>query len=98
MKKFRIDIKPTAESDLSKRYLQIAEDSPQNAVRWYFNIIEAIESLEILALRCPLAPEDIDIQQDIRHLIIGDYRILYCVIDNRVEILHIRHSAMQRKL
>ncbi len=29
MKQYRVDIKPTAENDLERRYLQIAEESPQ---------------------------------------------------------------------
>lgn len=98
MKKYRIEIKPTAESDLAKRYHEIAEDSPQNAINWYFNTISAIEKLDELPERCPLAPEDAEIQRGIRHLIIGDYRALYCIVGEIVEVLHVRHSAMERKL
>lgn len=98
MKKYRIDIKPTAENDLESRYLQIAEDSPQNAIRWYLDIIEAIEKLDTLAERCPIAPEDIDLQKGIRHLILGNYRVLYLINQSVVEVLHVRHSKMERKL
>ena len=98
MKKYRVEIKPTAENDLETRYRQIAEESPQNAMNWYLRVIEAIEKLEILAERCPIAPEDADIQQGIRHLVIGDYRALYRVVDDTVEVLHLRHGSMDRKL
>lgn len=98
MKKYRISIKPTAENDLLRRYQQIAEESPQNALNWYVRIIEAIEKLDILAERCPIAPEDRDIEQGIRHLIIGDYRALYLINGNTVEVLHVRHGRMDRKL
>ena len=98
MKQYRIRIKPTAANDLDTRYRQIAEDSPQNALNWYLQTIEAIEKLEILAERCPIAPEDTDIQQGIRHLIIGDYRALYRISDDVVEVLHVRHGRMDRKL
>ena len=64
---------------------------------WYLRVIEAIEKLEILAERCPIAPEDADIQQGIRHLVIGDYRALYRVVDDTVEVLHLRHGSMDRK-
>ena len=77
MKRYRVNIKPTAESDLVRRYEQIEKESPNNAVSWYLGIIEAIEKLDELAERCPIAPEDIDIQRSIRHLIVGDYRVLY---------------------
>lgn len=98
MKKYRIDIKPTAESDLARRYQQIAEESPQNAGSWYLQTIEAIEKLDILAERCPIAPEDADIQLGIRHLIIGDYRALYLINGDVIEVLHVRHGRMDRKL
>ena len=68
MKKYRIDIKPTAENDLIRRYRQIAEDSPQNALKWYLQIMDAIEKLDILAERCPIAPEDADIQNSMSYL------------------------------
>lgn len=98
MKKYRVAIKPTAEKDLAARYQQIAEESPQNALNWYIQTIEAIEKLEILAERCPIAPENSDIQQGIRHLIIGDYRALYRVVGDIVEVLHVRHGNMDRKI
>ena len=49
LKKYHIDIKSTAENDLKSRYLQIAEESPQNTARWYLDIIETIEKLDPLA-------------------------------------------------
>ena len=97
MKKYRVHIKPTRESDLERRYLQIAEESPQNAVSWYLDIISAIEKLDSLAERCPIAPEDLDIQRGIRHLVIGNYRVLYWLVEDLVEVLHIRHSRHDRK-
>ncbi|PCI34339.1 MAG: plasmid stabilization system [Alphaproteobacteria bacterium] len=98
MRKYRVEIKPTAEADLIKRYHEIGEGSPQNALNWYLSIIDAIEKLDELAERCPIAPEDREFNQGIRHLIIGDYRALYHIVGDAVEILHIRHSAIDRKL
>lgn len=98
MKRYHIEIKPTAENDLTRRFRQIAEESPENAVIWYLRTIEAIEKLDVLAERCPLAPEDADIRIGIRHLIIGDYRALYLIRGDTVEVLHVRHGSMDRKL
>jgi len=98
LKKYRVEIKPTAESDLERRYLQIAEESPQNAVIWYLDTISAIEKLDSLAERCPIAPEDLDIQRGIRHLVIGNYRVLYWIVGDVVEVVHVRHSKHDRKL
>jgi plasmid stabilization system protein ParE len=98
LKQYRVDLKPTAENDLEQRYLQIAEESPQNAVSWYLDMISAIEKLDTLAERCPIAPEDVDIGLGIRHLIIGNYRVLYVISNDVVEVLHIRHGRHGRKL
>lgn len=98
MKKYRIDIKPTAENDLARRFAQIEKESPQNAVSWYLGLIEAIEKLDELAERCPIAPEDIDLQRGIRHLVVGDYRVLYVIEDKTVSVLHVRHARHERRL
>ncbi len=98
MKKYRIEIKPTAENDLARRYAQIEEESPQNAVKWYLGIIEAIETLDKLAERCPIAPEDSDIQRGVRYLIVGNYRVLYVIEGINVQVLHVRHGRHDRKL
>lgn len=98
MKEYRVNIKPTAEKDLEQRYLQIAQDSPENAMNWYLVLVQAIEKLDVMAERCPIAPEDTDLHLGIRHLIVGHYRVLYRINDNQVDVLHIRHSAHERVL
>jgi len=98
LKKYRIDIKPTAENDLARRFAQIEKESSQNAVSWYLGLIDAIEKLDVLAERCPIAPEDVDIQLGIRHLIVGDYRVLYVIDGDVINVLHIRHGRHDRKL
>lgn len=98
MKKYRIDIKPTAEHDLARRFAQSEKESPQNAVSWYLGLVDAIEKLDELAERCPIAPEDVDIQRGIRHLIVGDYRVLYVIEGDAVSVLHLRHGRHDRKL
>lgn len=98
MKHYRVEIKPTAEQDITRRYLQIAEDSIQNMTAWYFEMHDAICKLDAMAERCPVAPEDDDIKEGIRHLIIGNYRLLYKVDGERVDVLHVRHGSMEHNL
>lgn len=98
MKKYQIDIKPTAKNDIARRYAQIEQESPQNAVNWYLLVIEAIEKLAELAERCSVAPEDIDLNKGIRHLIIGNYRVLYVIEGEVVSVLHVRHSRHDRNI
>lgn len=98
MKEYHVNITPTAEKDLEQRYLQIAEDSLENAVNWYLGLVDAIGKLDVMAERCPIAPEDVDLQLGIRHLIVGHYRVLYWIKSNQVDVLHIRHSTHARVL
>lgn len=98
MKEYNVNIRPTAERDLEQRYLQIAEDSPENALNWYSGLIDAIEKLDLMAERCPIAPEDADLQQGIRHLIVGNYRVLYRINGDLVDVLHVRHCTKARIL
>lgn len=98
MKRYRIDIKPTAEKDLERRFTQIEKHSPESAVNWYLGLIDAIKKLDVLPQRCPIAPENRDIQRGIRHLVVGDYRVLYVIDEDVVSVLHIRHGRHDRKL
>ncbi|TSE07415.1 type II toxin-antitoxin system RelE/ParE family toxin [Aquimarina algiphila] len=97
MKSYIVQIKPSAELDITTRYHQIKESSEQDAINWYLTIIKTIESLDQLAERCPSAPESEHVAQDIRHLIIGHYRVLFSIEETNVHILHVRHSAMSRE-
>ncbi|HZO30164.1 MAG TPA: type II toxin-antitoxin system RelE/ParE family toxin [Chloroflexota bacterium] len=50
-------------------------------------------TLEEFPRRCPLAPENDDFDVEIRHLLYGEFRILFTVDDNVVRVLHVRHGA-----
>lgn len=95
---YTLEIRPTAERDIRQRYRQIALESPQNAYTWYCGIMQSIESLAHMPERCPLAAEDLAFHIGIRHLISGNYRVLFLIENHTVIILHIRHSAMDRVL
>jgi len=97
LRKYRVNIKPTAEEDLARRFVQIEAESLQDAVAWYLGIIEVIEKLDELAERCPIAPEDAEIQKSIRHLMVGRYRVLYLINNGCVDVLHVRHSRHDRR-
>ncbi len=62
-------------------------------MHWYPGLVEAIAKLDVMAERCPIAPEDADLQLGIRHLIVGNYRVLYRINGQQVDVLHIRHSS-----
>jgi len=46
--------------------------------------------------RCPVADESPYFDFDVYCLLAGDYRILYRINGNKVEVLHIKHPRMNR--
>jgi plasmid stabilization system protein ParE len=95
MKRYSVIILAEAEHDIENAYLYIKEDSPQNALNWYRDVYDKIQSLSAFPLRCPLAPENDFFPEDIRHLIIDNYRILYTTTEDTVYVLHARHGRQQ---
>jgi plasmid stabilization system protein ParE len=89
---YNVIIEDEAEEDLKKAARWMAQYSAEKATLWYFEISEAIASLEAFPFRCPLAPESKTHGAEIRHLICGDYRILFIVIDEAVHVLRVRHA------
>lgn len=91
MKKYRIDTTHgSAETDIENIFNYIAVDSPQNAVKWYFDVKEKIQTLDTMPERCPVAPESRYVNFTVYHLIFGNYRILYRIEGNVVQLLYVR--------
>jgi len=66
--------------------------APEAAVRWVTGLMEALRSLRAMPERCPIAPEDAGLEQEIRHAVFGDYRVLFVVRGREVFMLHVRHG------
>ncbi|MBA3755109.1 MAG: type II toxin-antitoxin system RelE/ParE family toxin [Nitrosomonas sp.] len=96
MTQYKISIAPEAAKEIEDIYLFIANDSPNNAARWYFAIYDKIYTLKDFPARFPIAFEDRYYDYVIRHLIIGNYRVLYRIKDRTVQILHVKHGAQER--
>jgi len=96
VKKYRIDTSAgEAESDIQEIFDFIKEDSPENAIKWYFNIQDKILTLTTLANRCPKAPESELVSYTVYHLIVGNYRVLYRIEEDTVQILHVRGKGQK---
>ena len=90
---YQIALEEEAEQDIDAATAWMAQHSPDKATLWYFDVQEAIASLQNLPFRCPLAPESKTFGAEIRHLIFCKYRILFIVIDESVYVLRVRHGA-----
>jgi len=89
---------PRAERDLAVIYQWIGAGSSDAALAWYRALREAIRSLRNNPRRSPAAPEN----ERFRHMLYGVrphvYRVIYQIVEKQkeVEILHVRHGAMDR--
>lgn len=95
---YAVRITRRAEQDLEGIYGYIHAEHSDAAFAWYIGLAEQIFSLETMPNRNPVTPED----SRFRHLLYGNkphvYRVIYRVEEKRklVEIIHIRHGAMEQ--
>ncbi len=94
MRRYQVLIHPDAEKELDNAYRRIAADAPERAIRWRTQLLKKAHSLATFPERCPKAPEAISLGEDLRHLIVGNYRVIFVIEASTVTILHIRHAAM----
>ena len=76
------------------RYIAIDAASPGNAKSWLEEVWDAIDSLERLPRRAPIAQEDAFVDYEVRQLIVGSHLLLFTIDDARrkVWILGLRHG------
>jgi toxin ParE1/3/4 len=90
---YRVDITPSAESDVAEIWDYIAQDSPGNAESFMWKLTEQFETLEQFPERCPLIAENRILGTSYRHLIYGHYRTIFRISGQTVIILRIIHAA-----
>jgi toxin ParE1/3/4 len=96
MKKYKVEILDEVLNEIESIVDYIALDSVQNALAWYEKIKECIFSLDEFPERCPLADENPHFPFEVRCLLVDEYRVLYRIVDDRVQTLHVKHPRMNR--
>ena len=93
--RYEVVVQPAAEAELEECYRYIWNDAPERAARWRKTVLRKAESLSRWPERCALAPETAAFGHEIRHLIVGVYRLLFTIDHSarKVHILHVRHGA-----
>lgn len=91
--RFRVSISLAAERDFDDVWVFICQDSLEAAVRFVIQLEERVSTLETFPERCPLIPENHLIGTQYRHLIYGDYRIIFRITRRVVYVVRIIHSA-----
>jgi plasmid stabilization system protein ParE len=92
---FIIDMRAAAVADLNGIQDFLSAYSEQTANRTYALIKDGILGLEDFPRRFALAPESQGATIEVRHVIVGHYRILFTVFGETVRILRVVHAAQQ---
>lgn len=90
---YRLLITDRALSDLAEIRDYIAKRSPANATRFLERLLAKLDVIEASPQGFAKAREDQLVPYTLRQFVVKPYRILYRVVGNRVEILHVRHGA-----
>jgi len=94
---YQVIIQPTAFQEIETSYRWICDNlSAELANNWYYQLQDAIASLQKFPNRCSIAPEAVTIGREIRQIWVGKdrkYRALFVVEEYVVAILHVRHSS-----
>jgi toxin ParE1/3/4 len=91
--KFRVRISGTAERDVEEIWRFISQDSLEAATAFVLHLEERVSTLETFPARCPLIPENELIGALYRHLIYGEYRMIFRIAGRIVYVLRVIHSA-----
>ncbi|HUO07044.1 MAG TPA: type II toxin-antitoxin system RelE/ParE family toxin [Phycisphaerae bacterium] len=98
---YTVSITQQAIDELDAAFLWLLRQTEQHAPAWYNRVLDAINSLERLPTRCPLAPENENHDEEVRHLIVGDrvhaYRIIFAIRGKEVVVLDVLHGARESR-
>ncbi|MCK4371224.1 MAG: type II toxin-antitoxin system RelE/ParE family toxin [Candidatus Lokiarchaeota archaeon] len=86
-----IEWSPTAENDLNEIIDYIAQDSLEYALSFYELVREKVESLTQFPKKGRKVPELDD--PNIRELILRNYRLIYRIFGDKVQIVRLFHSS-----
>jgi hypothetical protein len=94
---YRVRLAIRAIRDAAATISFIRRKSGRSAMRWHAALVEAVLSLEDHPERCELAPEAEMLGIELRQRLFGKrrnvYRILFIVVGQVVNVVHIRHAA-----
>jgi plasmid stabilization system protein ParE len=91
---YSVSIETSAYRDIDEHVTYLVEHahSPDYPENWYESIMEAIHGLCDFPFSFAVAPENVEFKEEVRHRIVGSYRVLFTVTDDRVHVLHVRHG------
>ena len=96
MQDYDIEIPQFVNDLIDDQTFFIALDKPLAALKWQRNIREKIMTLNASPKRCPVAPESKYLNFEVRHLIIGEYRVLFFIEDHIVKLLDFKGCSQNK--
>ena len=91
--RYQVEITPSAERDIEEVWTYIAHDSPVKASSFILQLERQLTTLERFPLRCPLVPENEVLGTRCRHLLYGNYRTIFEIVDKTIYVLRIVHGS-----
>ncbi|MBE9082840.1 type II toxin-antitoxin system RelE/ParE family toxin [Tolypothrix sp. LEGE 11397] len=97
---FQVNVSPPAIADIENIYLWLKAQNSTFADQWFNELTQAIDSLEQLPARCPLAPESQELDREVRQLLCRTskkmiVRILFGIAGSQVSVYRVRHTSQQ---
>ena len=94
--RYLVVVTPAAEANLDEFLRFIALDNPVAGRKFVAGLRAKLKTLARMPKRCPLALEDGLDGIELRHLIHGNYRIIFVIDPWQLTILQVRHAARRR--
>jgi plasmid stabilization system protein ParE len=91
--KFRIEIGRSAEKDVEDIWDYLSADNPARAREFISELDRQALTLEQFPERCPSIPENEILGARYRHLVYGNYRLIFRIAESTVFVLRILHGA-----
>jgi plasmid stabilization system protein ParE len=76
-----------------RRDSAVHRSGPVAARKFVIGLRAKLKTLAAIPKRCPAAPEDGLDGMEIRHLILGNCRVIFVIDGGRVVVLQVRHGA-----
>ncbi len=87
----RLTWTPQALDDIEAICEFIAKDAPRYSQLFATQVFDSAERIEAFPMSGRIVPEVG--QQNIREIILGNYRIIYRILDPEIQVLTVYHSA-----
>jgi plasmid stabilization system protein ParE len=91
MKRYRVVIEQSAQTDIERSHQWgVRHWGTSQAHEWARQLRQLCRELATFPSRHPVAPEDEEFVETIRHMVSGRYRILFTIRGDSVHVLHVR--------